>query len=142
MRHLRVSVVAAALVLCSALAGCLKDERPPIDYVLPVNFEGGFAIVYNVKDAPPLPTKDGRWQVVVPAGPTPLILTSSSPQEGWARDRYMMAGIPLNPKLVHHHALAAIDKKCVFEHAVIGHQLQADGHLKAIQDRLKAHCGL
>jgi hypothetical protein len=80
-----------------------------------------------------------------------------------------MAGIPLNPKLVHHHALAAVDRppagnptgdavptgaaaptgtaapkatKCVFEHAVIGHQMQADGHLKAIQDRLKAHCGL
>jgi hypothetical protein len=142
MRSLRVSVVAAAVVLGSSLAGCLKDERPPIDYVLPANFEGGFAIVYNVKDAPPLPTKDGRWQVVVPAGATPLILTSSSPQDGWARDRYIMAGVPLSPKLVHHHALAAVDQKCVFEHAVIGHQLQADGHLKAIQDRLKAHCGL
>jgi hypothetical protein len=123
-------------------SGCLKDERPPIDFVLPANFEGGFAIVYGVVDAPPLPTKEGRLQVVVPPGATPLILTSSTPQDGWARDRYLMAGIPLSPKLVHHHALAAVDQKCVFEHAVIGHQLQADGHLKSIQDRLKAHCGL
>jgi hypothetical protein len=151
MRHLRASVV-AAVVLGSPLAGCLKDERPPIDFVLPANFEGGFAIVYGVADAPPLPTKEGRLQVVVPPGATPLILTSSTPQDGWARDRYLMAGIPLSPKLVHHHALAAVDAgqdssgasrpACVFEHAVIGHQLQADGHLKAIQDRLKVHCGL
>jgi hypothetical protein len=140
MRSLRTSVV--ALAMSSLLESCYKEERPPIDYVLPANFEGAFAIVYRVHDAPPLPTKEGRVQVVVPPEKTPLILTSSSPQDGWARDRYIMAGVPLSNKLVHHHALAAVNERCVFEHVVISHQLQADGYKKAIQDRLKAHCGL
>jgi hypothetical protein len=140
MRYWRASIVVFAI--SSLSGGCYKEERPPIDYVLPANFEGAFAIVYRVADAPPLPTKEGRVQVVVPAEPMPLILTSSSPQDGWARDRYIMAGVPLSNKLVHHHALAAVNERCVFEHVVISHQLQADGYQKAIQDRLKAHCRL
>jgi hypothetical protein len=137
-----VAVTVFAVVVASLSSGCAKEERPPIDYLLPANFEGGFAVVYRVADAPPLPMKEGRVQVAVPPGPTPLILTSSSPQDGWARDRYIMAGVPLSNKLVHHHVLAAVNERCVFEHVVISHQLQADGYQKAIQDRLKAHCGL
>lgn len=143
MSRARLVASACVVVLASVgLAGCLKEERTPIDYKLPKNFEGGFAVRYAVKDAPPLPIVDGRIQVVVPDEPNPIIVTSSTPVGGWARDRYTMDGQFLSPKLVHHSALASVSETCLFEHAVIGHRMQADKHLEAIVQKLKQHCGM
>lgn len=138
---MRALAVTAALLL-PLVTGCLKEERTPIDFRLPPDFEGGFAVLYKVQGAPPLPMKDGRLQIEVPAEKDPIIETSSSPSGGWARDRYHMAGQVLSPKLVHHSVIASVSDACLFEHAVIGHRMQADAHLQAIVAKLKARCAM
>ena len=143
LRHQRtmskLCSVVAVMLCCSA---CLKEERMAIDYRLPMNFEGGFAILYNVKGAPPLPIVDGRLQVTVPAEADPIIVTSSMPSGGWARDRYHMAGQVLNPKLINFSAVAAVSETCLFEHAVIGPPARAKPALESITAKLKARCDL
>jgi hypothetical protein len=136
------SRVVVALAVVSCVSGCLKEERMPIDYRLPTNFEGGFAVLYNVKTAPPLPIVDGRIQITVPAGVDPIIETSSMPSGGWARDRYHMAGQILNPKLIKHSAIAAVSDTCLFEHAVVGPPARADAALQTVVQKLKTRCGL
>lgn len=142
MFKVRVLAVVSSLLAVAFSSGCLKEERMAIDYRLSPNFEGGFAVLYSVKTAPPLPIVDGRIQITVPAEPDPIIETSSMPSGGWARDRYHMAGQILNPKLISFSTVAAVSETCLFEHAVVGPPARAKPALERITTKLQARCGL
>ena len=60
--------------------------RTPVRYLFPAGFVGVYRIEYEIKNAPPFPVEDGYLIMRFPK--TGHLRTSSSPQEGMARDEY------------------------------------------------------
>ena len=74
----------SVLMLMLPLAGGCSSERKPCKIVFPDGFEGAAAIVWNARNAPPLPTEGGMFLIEIP--PSGIVETSSSLQTGTIKD--------------------------------------------------------
>lgn len=68
-----------------AIVGCQKKRTPEV-LLIPSGYVGWMEIIYDRKDAAPLPTKDGKR--VIKFDSTGRIATSSKLEEGWALDKF------------------------------------------------------
>lgn len=65
--------------------GC-KKERSPIIYNIPESFSGSLIVVYEEEGFPKLNKKDDAFEFNFPS--SGVLITSSSQEYGWAKDRY------------------------------------------------------
>ena len=61
--------------------------RHPTQFSIPNGYVGWVEVKYGEKNTPPLPMKNGVYVCTIP--PTGVLTTSSSLEEGWAKDEYV-----------------------------------------------------
>jgi hypothetical protein len=66
--------------------GAAPIARHPAKYLIPANYVGWIEVRYGAANAPALQMKDGN--LILPISPDGLLITSSTIEEGWAKDRY------------------------------------------------------
>jgi hypothetical protein len=88
-RLLRVSPKLICVLLCAAcLVNCRSElRRHPCRYLIPEGYVGWVKIEYEVSNAPPLALDNGVYVYNIP--PNGVLKTSSSVEEGWAKDEYL-----------------------------------------------------
>src|SRR5436305_15270354 len=94
----RVSLKLICLLLCAvSIVNCRSElRRHPHRYLIPEGYVGWVKIEYEVSDAPPLPLDKGFYVCNIP--PSGVLKTSSSVEEGWAKDEYLyVAGDHTSP---------------------------------------------
>jgi Family of unknown function (DUF6843) len=83
---LGVPVFIAAVVLGPAAFDLVFHRRPPERFLIPAGYTGWAHIDFRQKDAPPLPTEDGRLLLKLDAQGT--LRTSSDPLSGHGKDDF------------------------------------------------------
>ena len=84
---LGLPIFIAAAVFGPAAFDLAFRHRPPERYLIPAGFTGWVRIDYRQKDAPPLPTEDGRRLLKLNAEGTAA--TSSNPPSGHGKDDFL-----------------------------------------------------
>lgn len=72
-------------IILSLALGCKENRTPKIHYI-PEGFTGPLIVVYEEEGFPKLNIIDEAYQLNFP--PNGIIITSSSAEYGWAKDRY------------------------------------------------------
>jgi hypothetical protein len=85
-----IPVVIAGSFLAPTAFDLAFHRRPPERYLIPDGFTGWVRIEYRQKDAPPLPSEDGRRLIKLNA--QGKIATSSEEQRGHGKDDYFYVG--------------------------------------------------
>ena len=83
---LGLPILVAAIIFGPAAFDLAFHRRPPERYLIPAGFTGWVRIDYGQRNAPPLPTEDGRRLLKLDAQGT--IATSSDPQFGHGKDDF------------------------------------------------------
>jgi len=96
MNKLRTLLVALLGLSAVLLSGCGSSRRA-IHYYLPKDYTGWFVVYYGIKDAPPLPIKDGAYIAVIPA--SGRLKTSTAIEYGSAQDKHFRPdeSTPIHP---------------------------------------------
>lgn len=76
----------AAVLFGPAAFDLIAHRRPPERFLIPEGHQGWVRIDFRQKNAPPLPTEDGRLLLKLNA--QGFLKTSSDPQPGHGRDDY------------------------------------------------------
>ncbi|MBZ5665435.1 MAG: hypothetical protein LAO30_12605 [Acidobacteriia bacterium] len=83
---LGLPIFIAAAVLGPAAFDLVFHRRPPERFLIPAGYNGWARIDFRQKDAPPLPTEDGRLLLKLNAQGT--LRTSSDPLSGHGKDDF------------------------------------------------------
>lgn len=83
---LGLPVLIAGVIFGPAAFDIAFHRRPPERYLIPASFTGWTRIEFRKKDAPPLPTEDGRRLFKLDA--QGRLSTSSEPRSGYGRDDF------------------------------------------------------
>jgi hypothetical protein len=83
---LGLPIFIAAVVLGPAAFDLVFHRRPPERFLIPAGYTGWAHVDFRQKDAPPLPTEDGRLLLKLDAQGT--LRTSSDPLSGHGKDDF------------------------------------------------------
>ncbi len=90
-KWLRISAGMGAFLIIFMLMSSCKERRHGIDYRFNEKSEGWYFLVYEQTGERILETVRNRLQVEYPKGER-LVVTSSKPQFGWAKDHFYIDG--------------------------------------------------
>lgn len=75
------------LLLLPLIVAACEQRRTPNEFRIPSDYTGWVVVVYEQDTYPPLPEVSGHLVHQIP--PSGILVTSSSPQSGWAQDRFL-----------------------------------------------------
>lgn len=133
----------SVLMLVVPLLGGCSADRKPCKIVFPEGYEGGVAIVWEVRSAPALPTEGAMLLIDVP--PSGIVETSSPLQTGTIKDElYWRKGTTLSPIPEEKRAdrTTGSHRSCgSVEEIFIGDKAKLGAMKTAIDARLEGICG-
>src|SRR5580704_841536 len=83
---LGLPLLIAAAILGPAAIDLVFHRRPPERFLIPAGYTGWVRVEFRQKNAPPLPTEDGRLLLKLDEHGT--LQTSSDPQSGHGKDDF------------------------------------------------------